>query len=378
MPEPLRVCIIVNKTAGKLAYSETFLQAHVSSLPLSRCSLIGNPGRRRSEEGAHPLSLGWLPRASRRIRRSLGLESLEEQDTRALVDYLRQHEIDAVLAEYGPTAVSVSEACRRAAVPLVAHFHGWDAYQMPRDPRVRASYKDLFETAAAVVGVSTHMVRQLESLGAPPNRTFLNIYGVSVPRLPAQPAEAPPKFVAVGRFTPKKAPFLTLLAFAAVRRQVKDASLEMLGDGELLVPTRELARVLKLEDCVTFHGAVSHEVVHDRLREARCFVQHSAVARNGDSEGTPNSVLEAMAMGLPVVSTRHRGIADVVEENVTGMLVDELDVEGMSAAMLNMARDAQAAATIGRRARERVEECWTMEKSLERLAGIIRRAAQVA
>jgi colanic acid/amylovoran biosynthesis glycosyltransferase len=339
---------------------------------MRRQVLIGNPGKRRSYSGADPLPTGLVPRALRRIRRSLSGETVLQQDKRGLVDYFRQHEVDVVLAEYGTTAMSVMDACREADLPLVVHFHGWDAYKLPRDPEIHARYQQLFKQAAAVVGVSTHMVRELERIGAPPERTSLNACGVEVPERTARPAEAPPVFVAVGRFTPKKAPFLTLIAFAHVRRRVPDATLEMFGDGELLEPCGELAYDLGVQDAVTFHGAVSHDVVFDQLRKARCFVQHSVVARDGDAEGTPVSVLEAMAVGLPVVATRHMGIADVVEEGRSGFLVDEFDVEGMAGHMLELAQDSVKAASFGQRARELVLESYTMESSVERLAGIIR------
>jgi glycosyltransferase involved in cell wall biosynthesis len=112
------------------------------------------------------------------------------------------------------------------------------------------------------------------------------------------------------------------------------------------------------------------------MRRARAFVQHSVRTSYGDSEGTPVAVLEAGASGLPVVSTRHAGIKDVVIEGETGFLVDEGDIEGMAAHMLTLARDADLAGRMGRRAREHVAANFSMEQHIARLAEVLEGAAQ--
>jgi glycosyltransferase involved in cell wall biosynthesis len=107
------------------------------------------------------------------------------------------------------------------------------------------------------------------------------------------------------------------------------------------------------------------------MREVRAFVLHSVTTSEDDVEGTPVAVLEAGAASLPVVSTRHAGIKDVVIHGETGFLVDEGDVQGMACYMVELARDPGLAARLGQRAREHVCENFSMEKSLTTLWGII-------
>ena len=95
----------------------------------------------------------------------------------------------------------------------------------------------------------------------------------------------------------------------------------------------------KIEVAVVFLGKLSHERVEEELRQARCFVQHSVIADSGNREGTPVAILEACMAGLPVVSTRHQGIAEVIREGETGYLVDERDINSMSAHMLTLAEN---------------------------------------
>src|SRR5438067_11507710 len=103
----------------------------------------------------------------------------------------------------------------------------------------------------------------------------------------------------------------------------------------------------------------------------RFFVQHSMEARNGDCEGTPLGILEAGASGLRLVSTRHAGIADVVIENETGLLVDERDVKGMAENMVRLAEDPELAGRLGRAARQRLAHSFSEQRRLCRLLKII-------
>ena len=118
-------------------------------------------------------------------------------------------------------------------------------------------------------------------------------------------------------------------------------------------------------------GRCPHSEVGALMQQARAFVQHSVRALSGDSEGTPVAVIEAGASGLPVVATRHAGIPDVIIEGETGFLVDEGDVAGMAAYMIQLARGPALAAGMGQAGRKRIEEHFSMEKSIGNLWKII-------
>ena len=163
----------------------------------------------------------------------------------------------------------------------------------------------------------------------------------------------------------------TILAFARVASAIQDARLDIIGDGSLEGECRKLIESLDLTDRVTLHGARHSDFVLALLKEASVFAQHSVTAPDGDMEGLPVSVLEAMACGLPVVSTRHSGIPEAVEEGRTGLLVEEHDVEGMAEAILGLLKDPQRAAAMGRAGRERILSHFTRERSRDRLREIL-------
>jgi glycosyltransferase involved in cell wall biosynthesis len=264
------------------------------------------------------------------------------------------------------------EACRVTGLPLIAHFHGYDASVHSVLRELAQCYAQLFREAAAVIAVSRAMERRLLALGADPARLHYNCYGVDCDFFrPGNAEHAPPVLLAVGRFVEKKAPQLTLLAFAEVLRRAPEARLRMIGDGPLLASCRDLAAGLCVAHAVEFLGAQGSEIIRQEMARARCFVQHSVEAADGDCEGTPNVVLEAGACGLPVVSTRHGGIPDVVVEGETGFLVDERDVPTMAAALLRLVHDPALAGALGRAARHRMETHFSAERSAAGLWAII-------
>ena len=213
-------------------------------------------------------------------------------------------------------------------------------------------------------------------LGCPREKLVYNPCGVDCQRFEgADPASANPHFVAVGRMVEKKAPHLTIASFARVVKECPQARLRLIGDGLLLGVCRDLTAALGIEHAVTFLGAQPHDIVEREMRQARALVQHSVTASNGDSEGTPVAVLEAGAIGLPVVSTRHAGIPDVVAEGVTGLLVDERDVGEMARHMLTLIGNPALSAELGRNAAAHVRQYYTMEQSISRLTRILRAAA---
>jgi colanic acid/amylovoran biosynthesis glycosyltransferase len=349
--------------------SETFLRGHAERLP---ASVIVLHGYSPQIDGRPLCKPSVLTRALRKCRRTFLRSSVEQDRDADWLSAFRLIKPRVVLAEYGPTGVKVREACRRLAIPLVVHFHGFDASRRDVLETHRFDYRTLFRDAAAIVVVSHHMESRLISLGAPPQKIHRNPYGVDCNLFQgATPATAPPILVAMGRFVEKKCPLVTISAFAAVHRAMPAARLRMIGDGPLLASCRELVERLDLQHAVSFLGPQGPDVVRHEMKGARAFVQHSAEAPSGDCEGLPVSILEAGAAGLPVVSTRHAGIPEAIIEGETGILVDEHDVTGMTTAMSLLLHDAALAERMGRRARERVRSHFAIDHSIARLWAII-------
>lgn len=347
--------------------TETFIRAHRDQLPADVLFLHGW----RPMLGERTV-LSWPTIALYKVRRSVLREPLALERTAAYRKAFVAHRARAVLAEYGQTAAATVDACRGLGIPLIAHFHGYDASIQSVLDENAGEYRKLFRHAAAIVAVSRAMQQRLIDLGAPPERTHLNPCGVDCTVFQAtDPAAAPPVLAMVGRLTEKKGPTYAIRAFASALRQVPEARLRILGDGPLRGECETLVAELGLGHAVEFLGARPHEEIAGVLRGVRAFVQHSVVAASGDSEGTPVAVLEAGASGLAVLATRHAGIPDVVVSGETGLLVEERDVDGMAVHMLALLQDPSLAGRLGAAARRHVNDNFSMDRSIERLWGVI-------
>jgi len=380
----LRLAIVIPE---QNVVSESFIGSHIGGL-FDRPTVIWGSPRPLFLGGGEAVLTGVWNVASRvlqltwrlgpeRAQGAIGRRLPDATYAKALARFLRRTGVEVVLAEYGPTAVTILEACSISGIPLVVHFHGFDAYQRETLTELRQSYQRLFAIASRVVAVSHHMVDQLVGLGCPAAHVVRNPYGVDVGRFAgARPGQAEPMLLALGRFVAKKGPLLTLRAFARVQEEEPQTRLAMLGDGPLRDQCLGLARELGVEQKVDFPGAVDHQEIAAWMCRTRCFVQHSMRAVDGDSEGTPVAILEASSCGLPVVSTRHAGIVEAVRDGESGFLVDEGDVDGMADHMLRFVREPELAAKMGAAGRRHIEANYRMEDSLGRLREILVEAAQ--
>jgi len=376
------VCII---HSNKGAYSETFIQSHINHLPAKVHVLYGFEMLTHRKNGDKPLvprylriSSRWFVTLHRYFKRSTSHTKfsyggeLDGMTAFVLKRFLGSHKINVVLAEYGPTGVAVMDACMKAQIPLVVHFHGFDAHNNFVLKSYTLRYLKMFACASAIIAVSRNMEKQLLKLGAPREKVYYNVCGVDINQFKnGRPDKNPPVFIAVGRFVDKKAPHLTLLAFRKVLDRCSSARLIMMADGPLIEPCKHILCALKMTHAVELLGPRKHSEVAKAMQEARSFVQHSVTTSYGDSEGTPVGILEAGASGLPVVSTRHAGIKDVVIENRTGFLVDEFDVDGMAEYMIQLAKKPELALEMGQSARRHIEDNFSMQKSINNLWNII-------
>jgi len=269
------------------------------------------------------------------------------------------------------------DACLEAAVPLVVHFHGFDAYDQRVLDELEVKYARLFVTAALLVAPSQSMRDRLLELGAPAEKVFVNPYGVDTALFGGgDPGASPPTLVSIGRFVDKKAPHLTLLSFRLALEKCPDAQLWMVGDGELLESCRHVASALGISHAVQFLGVRGPSEIATILRSARALVQHSMRTSYGDSESLGVVFLEAGASGVPAIATRHDGIPEVVLDGDTGLLVAEGDLQAMAGCMVRVLTDAEFAARLGQAARARIATHFAMEDSITKLWGAIEAAIQ--
>ncbi|HNU55354.1 MAG TPA: glycosyltransferase [Flavobacteriales bacterium] len=356
------------------AWSETFIAAHIERLNKVELLLSGGvPPRNASHGGPLVRTTGpWSLYDRLAGRRFGGAPGLARH---RLVERLKAFTPEVMLAEYGNMGAEIAASCERAEVPLVVHFHGFDAHRPDYIQRY-GGYRELFRYASALVVVSRAMEAQLLAIGAPREKVIYNCYGIDVDRFtPGRPDLVPPHFLAVGRFAEKKAPHLTIAAFSKVVAARPEARLTMVGQGRLWEDCRQLVGELGLGASVDLCGVRKPEEIARLMHASRAFVQHSVVTPDNDHEGTPLAVLEAMASAVPVIATRHAGIPDVVDGE-RGLLCEERDVDAMAHHMVTLVDDPGLALRMGLAGRAYAEVAHRVEVQVGRLQHILERAAR--
>lgn len=326
----------------------------------------------------------WLPKTfARRVQRLLGtggakyFASVGPERPRVQA-WLRDVRPAAALVHFGHMGLRVLPVCEDAGVPLVCHFHGADMSSALRSARYVRALRETIPRFAALVCVAEYMRSELRRLGAPDEKIHVIPLGAPVDRIPPRPppaGEAACRFIAVGRFVPKKAPLTTLRAFVDACERMPAATLTMLGEGPLWDEAKAIVAQRGLEARVQLAGPVPPARVREELARADVLVQHSVTSEDGDKEGWPISIAEAMAGALPIIATRHAGIVDQVVEGETGLLVDEHDQAGMSEAMIRLAGDRTARARMGEAGRARAVACFGTQRQVALLEGVLLRAS---
>jgi glycosyltransferase involved in cell wall biosynthesis len=264
----------------------------------------------------------------------------------------------------------VADVCAALKLPLHVIFHGLDASALLRHATVRRRYRHLWPRAASVICVSRALADRLVATGCPEPLVHIVPCGVDETAfLPGTPE--PGRVLAIGRLVEKKAPQLTIRAFAAVADRFPQAHLDLVGDGPLMPLCEAAIAEAGLSSRVTLHGPLPHAACAALLRRAAVFAQHSVTASTGDTEGSPVAIAEAMASALPVVATRHSGIPEQVEDEVTGYLVAEGDVAGMGEALARLLADPGRARAMGEAGRARCLAGFTSAESRRRLREIL-------
>ncbi|MGG7517681.1 glycosyltransferase [Allorhizobium undicola] len=282
---------------------------------------------------------------------------------------------DVLLAHFGHNGARVCRLKKRGLVrpPVVTVFHGFDV-GVPYLEDGLAMYRDLFRLGAMNLPVNAHFRQMLISAGASPKKVAVHHMGIDVEQIPFQWRERSGvtlQLITVCRLAGKKGVEFALRALGrlASERPQLDWRYTIIGDGPLRAELEQLAAELGIAGRVQFLGSQPHKVVKSWLAEAHVFVLPSVTAPNGDVEGIPVALMEAMAAGLTVVSTIHSGIPELISHGTEGLLAPEKDVETLAANLAWVIEHPQECQPIALAARRKVEAEFNNRLLDDALAG---------
>lgn len=358
-------------TPNKNPYSETFIQAHKNLLEGEVFYYYGNTWAgitlEKGNEKFNKLSV------SQKLKLKLSGGSVTQSQQQNLINSIKANKIEVALVEYGHHAHWLLKVLKTANIPFVAHFHGHDATEH-RILENTKNYGAMFAAASKVVAVSRYMENHLLKLGCPREKLVYNVYGPRPEFAQVAPNFQKQNLLSVGRFTNKKAPYYTLLAFSKIAVDFPEAKLTFAGDGTLFEACRNLGTQMGLESQLRFMGVATAEQLKEEITNARAYVQHSITTDSGDMEGTPLSILEASSAGLPVISTFHAGIPDVIVDGQTGLLCNEHEVDRMAEHMAKILKDKALAKKMGDAGKNHIAEHYSLERHIAELNKILQSA----
>jgi glycosyltransferase involved in cell wall biosynthesis len=311
----------------------------------------------------------WALRLPVRLARRVGV-SEGQLCTSRIGRFLREHRVGKVIGEYLDQFVDFVPMLDEMDIPYVVQGHGNDLSASLRTPGMSERF-GAFASARAILTRCEFHRQRLIKLGLPAEKIHVNPGGVHVPgEPPKRGPQAMKRFLAIGRMVPKKGPIYLLEAFRQAAAVDPEITLDYLGDGELLPAVRQFVDALRLGSKVRVHGPGSNGTKQRLFEECGVFVQHSITdPDSGNEEGLPASIQEGMAYGMPVISTRHAGIPEAVEEGKIGWLVDECDVAAMSRAMIQIASENGTCAKFGAAAHAKAAQSYSWPAERSRLLG---------
>lgn len=290
----------------------------------------------------------------------------------------RERGITHLHAHFATSATAVARlAARFAGLPFTFTCHAKDIFHESVQPE---ELERNLSAAAAAVTVSDYNVEYLRSTVGPIADRLRRIYnGLDLSEFPySAPDDRPPLILAVGRLVEKKGLTDLVEACALLARRGRSFDCKIVGSGELEDELRSRIERHGLGDRVTLTGAQPRGEVVRLIREAAVLAAPCVVGGDGNRDGLPTVLLEAMALGTPCVSTDVTGIPEILRDGETGLLVRERDPTALAAAIERLLADPALRVALAGRARRRVETDFDVHRNTAELRELFRAAAPVS
>jgi colanic acid/amylovoran biosynthesis glycosyltransferase len=265
---------------------------------------------------------------------------------------------------------------KKLKLPLVTTFYGLDVNKHPQKKYWRSRYKVLFDVSDRFTVEGPFMAEALVKLGCPRDKIRIIHLGVDIDHLQALRNNSPSKFfniMFIGLEREKKGAIYAAEAFSKAARIHDHIRLHLLGDGTYRTQVQEIIGSAGLSDKVTFHGYVPVKRYQELLVQMNCVLAPSVTASDGDTEGgAPVSVIEAQAIGIPVIGSTHCDIPEIVVNQKTGLLSAERDVVSLANDLITLIGNEQLQKNFGSAAIEHIRNQHDIKKQVQKLTDVYR------
>lgn len=288
---------------------------------------------------------------------------------------LRKRKAELIHARFGTGGVAMLSVKKMTKLPLLTSFHGSDlSKQLKRNLRYGKSLPSLFRYGDRFTVVSEFMKKQLIDLGCPKKKIEVVKSGIDLSKFAYQPDPFPEekefRILTVGRLVEKKGTKYLIQAFSHIHEKYPHSTLVIVGSGEERDSLEKLAEKLEIQDAIKWKGALSPKEVCREMEKCDIFSLPSVTGKDGNQEGIPNVLIEAMALGRPVVATKHAGIPELVIHKKTGYLVPERDEKALAKMIMYVMEHPDEWKPLLKQAWEHVKQEHDIEKQIKKLEAI--------
>jgi colanic acid/amylovoran biosynthesis glycosyltransferase len=256
-----------------------------------------------------------------------------------LENIIRSRGARLIHAHFGPVGYIIGKSALNLQLPMVTTFYGYDLNPAIKVYRlIRGWHKYLFEYGDLFLVEGIHMRQRLVDLGCPPEKIQIQRIAVPVKEMPWRSRKAiynrPPIILFSGRFVEKKGLLYALAAINNLKKKGTPLEFRVIGDGPQMSMIKRYIHDQNMSGYTRLLGFLNYPDHIKEMNNADIFLQPSVTAKDGDSEGgAPTTILEAQAMGLPIVSTYHCDIPNIVIPGQSALLVEERNTTDLANAL---------------------------------------------
>lgn len=288
----------------------------------------------------------------------------------------KEIQADVIIAHFGTTAVLANQLKNLGFLrgKLAAVFHGNEISQARTLDLFHNDYKKLYNSAEFILPVSQLWAEKIKLVSGHDDNIHVIRMGISVDKFSFKPKpklNSSIRLLSIARLTEKKGISVAIDACYLLKQRNVDFNYSIIGDGPLRKQLESQVLNFDLGNEIVFLGSQTQEVVSNYLNESDVFILPSVTAADGDMEGIPVALMEAMAIGIPVISTFHSGIPELIENRVSGFLVNENDAESIASVVSEIITDPSILSSICRNAKKKIDDEFNQNTSYSNMLKIL-------
>ncbi|PYZ94673.1 colanic acid biosynthesis glycosyltransferase WcaL [Salipaludibacillus keqinensis] len=284
-------------------------------------------------------------------------------------DFIKEQNVVAIHAHHGGQALKILPQIKAFKIPFIVSFRGRDgSAQGSAYTRNFNRYEELKQLGTMYFPVCDYIANDMKKLGFPKSRIHVLYGGINLEKFPyiqhKLSKDGEIRILSVGRLEMKKGFDTLIKAFAKLHKNNPTTTLHIIGDGSNKKKLESLIKKQKLNHVVKLRGQMSAEQIVTEMTHAHLFCLASQTAKDGDVEGIPNALKEAMACGIPVVSTQNGGIPELIKHKETGYLAEEKNASSLAAGFQFYLDNPDIWQDYTRKARQTIEENFDINKQI--------------